>query len=515
MADILDPYGRPARVEFRTLGREVARASLSGIRQPWSSMYGDPDLTPQTLATLLRDADQGNTLAFVELAEKIEERYPHYYSVLGTRKRAVSGLEPVIEPADDSADAARLADEARAMLSNVNFPALVEDCLDAIGKGWSAVEIIWSRRDPRRWVPADFKWRDPRWFRWDQQTLQELMLLTDARPADGEPLAAAKWIVHVPKLKSGIPARGGVARVAAWAYLITTYTVTDWMAFCEVFGLPWRVGRYGPTATKEEQRTLLNAVINLGSDAAAVVPESMRIDLHDGARTDGGALFQGLAEHADRATSKAVLGQTMTADSGSSRSQAEVHDHVRGDIRAADSRQLAGTLQRDLIRPFVVLNWGARERYPRLRIPVPDEQAKKRFADMVQELAQIGLRIPAAAIRSRLDLPAPARGEETVGHVPAPAAVNSAGPGRLETNAAAPRAEDILEEITAAGLAEWESDLGPVLDPVFRLARNAASYEEFRETLPDLLDEMDDRPWARRLAAATFTARGLGDASDG
>ena len=513
--EILDPYGRPARVELRTLGREVARASLSGIRQPWSSRYGDPDLTPELLATLLREAEQGDTLAFVELAEKVEERYPHYYAQLGTRKRAVSGLEPVIEPADDSAEAARLADEARAMLQEVNFPALAEDCLDGIGKGWSAVEIIWSRHDPRRWVPADFKWRDPRWFRWDQNTLQELQLLTDANPALGEPLAPAKWIVHVPKLKSGIPARGGVARVAAWAYLITSYTLTDWMAFCEVFGLPWRIGRYGPNATDEEQRTLLNAVVNLGSDAAAVVPESMRIDLHDGARTDGGALFQTLAEHADRAVSKAVLGQTMTADDGSSRAQAQVHDHVREDIRVADARQLAGTLQRDLVRPFIALNWGVQERYPRLRIPVPDEESKKRFADMVKEMALTGVRIPVTAIRSRLGLPEPGPGEETIGHVPAPAATNSAGPGRLAMNAAAPRGEDLLDEIEAAALDEWEPDLGPILDPVFRLARNAASFEEFQEGLTGLLEEMDDRALARRLAVAAFAARGLGDARDG
>nr|WP_284521082.1 DUF935 family protein [Shigella boydii] len=46
----------------------------------------------------------------------------------------------------------------------------------------------------------------------------------------------------------------------------------------------------------------------------------------------------------DAQISKAVLGQTMTTDNGSSRSQADVHNQVRMDIVRWDARQLANTL---------------------------------------------------------------------------------------------------------------------------------------------------------------------------
>ena len=49
-----------------------------------------------------------------------------------------------------------------------------------------------------------------------------------------------------------------------------------------------------------------------------------------------------------------------------------MHDEVRGDILRSDARQLADTLNRDLVRPFIDLNHGPRERdkYPRLLLPV-------------------------------------------------------------------------------------------------------------------------------------------------
>ena len=65
-----------------------------------------------------------------------------------------------------------------------------------------------------------------------------------------------------------------------------------------------------------------------------------------------------LAEWLDRQTSKAVLGQTMTTDDGSSQAQATVHNEVRHDILKSDARQLANTLNRDLIQPYVDLNFG-------------------------------------------------------------------------------------------------------------------------------------------------------------
>jgi len=84
----------------------------------------------------------------------------------------------------------------------------------------------------------------------------------------------------------------------------------------------------------------------------------------------GRYVFARLAEWIDRQISKAVLGQTMTADDGSSHAQAQVHDEVRQDIIDADAKQLATTINRDLIKPYIDLNYGVQEEYPRMRCPL-------------------------------------------------------------------------------------------------------------------------------------------------
>ena len=418
---LLGPAGRPVR--RRALTREAGRPTMTGVRQLWRGESIASGLTPQRLAALLRAAAEGSQRDYLTLAEEMEERDPHYAAVLGVRKRAVSGLEPAVEAASDDAADVELADAVRELVRRADFSALLEDCLDALGKGFSAVEIVWDRSAkpgsagvPPAWRPARYEWRDPRFFVFDREDGRTLRLLDEADSLRGVPLQPCKWIVHLPRLKSGLPARGGLARLVALAYMVKAYALTDWMAFAEVFGMPLRLGRYGPGATETDIGELLRAVSHLGTDAAAVLPDSMQIEFTEaGNRTGGADLFERLAVYLDKQVSKAVLGQTMTADDGSSRAQAEVHDAVRGDILRSDARQLANTLNRDLVRPFIDLNYGPREKYPRLLLPVNEPEDIKALTAALEKLTPLGLRVEASVIRDKLGLPDPAEGAELLG----------------------------------------------------------------------------------------------------
>ena len=418
---LLGPAGRPVR--RRALTREAGRPTMTGVRQLWRGESIASGLTPQRLAVLLRAAAEGSQRDYLTLAEEMEERDPHYAAVLGVRKRAVSGLEPAVEAASDDAADVELADAVRELVRRADFSALLEDCLDALGKGFSAVEIVWDRSAkpgsagvPPAWRPARYEWRDPRFFVFDREDGRTLRLLDETDSLRGVPLQPCKWIVHLPRLKSGLPARGGLARLVALAYMVKAYALTDWMAFAEVFGMPLRLGRYGPGATETDIGELLRAVSHLGTDAAAVLPDSMQIEFTEaGNRTGGADLFERLAVYLDKQVSKAVLGQTMTADDGSSRAQAEVHDAVRGDILRSDARQLANTLNRDLVRPFIDLNYGPREKYPRLLLPVNEPEDIKALTAALEKLTPLGLRVEASVIRDKLGLPDPAEGAELLG----------------------------------------------------------------------------------------------------
>ena len=286
-------------------------------------------------------------------------------------------------------------------------PVLVTDLLDALGKGYAVCEIIWDQSGSR-WTPVEYPWRDPRFFVFDRESGQKLRLLDEGQTFEGRALPPFKFITHIPKLKSGLPLRSGLARLSAVSYMCKSYTLSDWMAFAEVFGMPLRVGRYGTNASDKDIETLIRAVANLGSDAACVLPDSMRIEFQEAAKAAGGQeLFQRLAEWLDRQISKAVLGQTMTTDDGSSQAQANVHDDVRLDIRKDDGRQVAATVNRDLVKPFVDLNYGPQKNgYPRVQIQATEPEDIAALADALSKLVPLGgLGIEASVVRDRLGFP--------------------------------------------------------------------------------------------------------------
>ena len=212
MADVTlyDAYGRPIRRDVLT--QEIARGSMTGIRRVWNETVAS-GLTPERLAAILRNAGDGDHDDYLTLAEEMEERDLHYASELGKRKIAVSRLPITVESASDSPKDKEIADAVRSMLTKGGFRFLLKDLLDGLGKGFSVVEIMWDRSESK-WKPKAYTWRDPRWFTWDRDTLSQVRLRDEADMMNGIELAPYKFIVHIPKLKSGIPIRGGFARLA-------------------------------------------------------------------------------------------------------------------------------------------------------------------------------------------------------------------------------------------------------------------------------------------------------------
>src|SRR5690606_4998872 len=104
--------------------------------------YPGDGLDPRRLATILREADEGEPLRYFELAETIEERDLHYAGVLGTRKRSVAQLDVQVDSASDEAADVDRADMVREWLGRDELQDEMFDMLDCIGKGISITEIV-------------------------------------------------------------------------------------------------------------------------------------------------------------------------------------------------------------------------------------------------------------------------------------------------------------------------------------------------------------------------------------
>lgn len=502
---LLDQFGRPVRQKVLT--QTVAEPGITSVRQAFAHTVAS-GLTPQRLSEILRSCDDGEIDDYLVLAEEMEERDPHYFSVLGMRKRAVSGITATIKPASDSAQDVKIADEVRKNIAEHDgYTTLVEDVLDALGKGFSATEIIWGRSSSEWWFEA-FVHRPARFFQFDRDTGRELRLRDEADLFNGVELDPLKWVVHNAQLKSGLAARGGLARVVAFSWMCKAYTLKDWVAFVETYGLPLRMGRYGSEATPKDVEKLFQAVANIGTDAAAVLPKSMDIEFTDTATSTGDKVFENLARYVDEQVSKAVLGQTMTSDDGSSNAQAQVHNDVRHDIAVADARAVSGTLNRDLVKPYVDLNFGVQKAYPRLKIEVIEPEDIDMIMRNVFRMSSQGTKFKATEVRAKLGFTDPDDDDEVIGVASPPPATNTA------LNRAGVSA-DALDELEAEMLEDWEDVMGDLLGPVEDAIAGADSYEDALERLAKVLPNMGSSKLIEGLVKGMFKARALGDVQDG
>ena len=177
-------------------------------------------------------------------------------------------------------------------------------------------------------------------------------------------------------------------------------------------------GKYGPGASAQDKQQLLNAVMNIGTDCSAIIPESMMIDFIKADMHASIELFERFLEYTDKQVSKAVLGQTMTSDIPKSgglggAGAAKVHDMVRHDIADDDAKKLAAAWNRDLVKPIVDINLGPRKSYPQIIIGFPQDQDLAAL-EALGPLIDRGFKVPTKQIYSRLRLTAPDAGDEVL-----------------------------------------------------------------------------------------------------
>lgn len=531
---LLDRWGRP--VEQSVLRTEVAVPAIGSVRSPLTGYPAD-GLNPLRLASILREADQGEPVRYLELAETIEERDPHYLGVIGTRKRSVSQIEITVEAASDDALDVRKADMVRDWMTRGELSEEIFDILDAIGKGYSFTEIIWDTTEGQ-WWPSRLEWRNPAWFRFNRIDLATPMMVGDA--GEDLPLPPFKFIFASIKAKSGLALRSGLARVAAWGWMFKAYTQRDWAIFTQTYGQPLRVGKYGPGASEKDRDTLFRAVANIAGDCAAIIPESMMIDFIEtsnvGASSD---LYLQRADWLDQQISKAVLGQTSTTDAvvGGLGSGKE-HREVQKDIETADARALATILNRDLIRPWMDLEFGPAPTYPRIRIERPEPEDLKSMSDALGTLVPLGLKVSMSEVRDKFGFSEPEKDDEILAPAaPAAPATDPAKPGspvkglsgvfkgvegsgRMD---AAPQAEGPpAGKSEAPGAADLIADrlgveaapaMEVMLDQIEVMLAAAGSLEEFGEMLRAGFPDLDQSVLARVLAEAMTAAHAGGRAA--
>ncbi|GAB2586518.1 phage portal protein family protein [Spirosoma areae] len=119
--------------------------------------------------------------------------------------------------------------------------------------------------------------------------------------------------------------------------------VSDWATFNELYGQPLRKGTYNPLDPAQKTQ-LEQALASMGSAAHVVVPEGSNVEFVESNKTGAKDTYLGLADYCDKGLSKLIVGQTMTTQDGSSKSQGEVHERVADNITYDDQDHILSYL---------------------------------------------------------------------------------------------------------------------------------------------------------------------------
>lgn len=514
MPQILDQYGQPLQRE--TL--EAPQTARVGQLHQEFATHPSRGLTPSKLARILDAAEQGDILAQHDLFLDMEEKDAHIFSEMSKRKRAILTVPWAIQPPRNASAAEQaLAAEIDEMVRDIaNIEDVFLDMMDGVGHGFANLEIEWAQAG-KQWLPRAISHRPQSWFTLDRATRTELRLRDLS--TEGMPLQPFGWISHVHRAKSGYIARSGLHRVLSWPYLYKNYSVRDLAEFLEIYGLPLRLGKYPPGASDREKSTLLTAVVNIGHNAAGIMPEGMMIEIMEAAKGSQEP-FMAMVSWAEMSQSKAILGGTLTSQAdgkSSTNALGNVHNEVRHDLLEADARQVAATLNDSLIHYLVALNKGGTmdpRRLPRLVFDTGEPEDFALYSEALPKLADAGAQIPVSWVHERLRIPMPVDGEAVLGRLVGlepNLAVNTA-----VLSAQGGEGNDVVDELVALAMADWQGDMAPLLGPLQAAADQAVlrgeTAEQFLAKLPGLLGSMDVETLTGRLARAAFAARLAGNA---
>ncbi len=516
---LLDQHGNPFKLADIA---EPQTAHIAQLQQQVMTSQLD-GITPDKAARLLREADGGDLAAQAQLFDDMLDRDAHLRCEYDKRTGAPLTLDwRIAAPTGASAAEKASAEYVEEILRDVvdDLEDVLQAMMEAPGHGFSAIELEWYR-DGAEWLPR-FHPRPQTWFRMDQSR-RELRLIDGS--SDGAKPTPMGWIMHsARKVKTGYQGRAGLFRPAVWPFLYKAYSIGDFAEFLETYGLPIIIGKYMSGATAEEKGSLLRAVTALGHDARAIMPEGMALEIQKITGGGEGSHHLNMVDWADRAHSKLILGQVLSAEAkatGMGSGVADLQGEVRRDILASDARQLAGTLTRDLVYPLLALNRGGLDslrRCPRFEFDLGEAEDLKTFAEALPALAAGGARIPVSWVHDKLRIPQAADAEPVFGALPQPAQPNPPQPAAALraalaalSAAPAPAPRDGLDGLIDAALGDWRPAMAPLVDPIQAAMDESAAAgetaEQFLARLPALLDGLDTAALTALLGRVAFTAR--------
>ncbi len=475
---IYDQFGRPYKKSVKPSTRSIAAAPIVSSDRD----YVADGLTPVYLADYFKLADSGDVSAQAELFDQMEERDAHLIGEVGKRKNVMASVEFQLEPASEDARDVKVAEFCQDWIDGQNDWTESKIAMqDAVGKGYAALSINWDVSEGQA-LPISLDFLEQKRFLFYDKTgyVNRFPLLITDENMMGEVIQPWSMLLHVYGGKSGHPTKSAIFRPCAWLYLFKNYSLKDWVVFASVYGQPLRLGKYSPGASDDDKDALYTALVSLGSDAAGIISESTAIEfVSANAGRTSSDIYANLAKFCDKGISKAVIGQTLSAEVGDkgSYAAANTHNEIRKDLVESDAMAQAATVRTQLLQPIVGFNFGWETAVPKYWAPFEEPEDLKAKADWVKILLDAGVQIPDEWGREQFDLPDMEEGAKIFGGLK-PAEPKKEEPETESENEEKEVAKLVVSKEIPKKIKQQDQSLGETLEMIKEAAVDRVGMDE-------------------------------------
>lgn len=145
----------------------------------------------------------------------------------------------------------------------------------------------------------------------------------------------------------------GLLVKAAMHTISKRFVKAAWDEFAMDFGMPTRVVTLDSSADDNQKDEMVTTISDAGRGAVIAINKDEDLKFLQAQSVDAYKVYQEDLGYCNAEISKLIVGQTMTSENGSSRSQAEVHERVTDTLMISDSQWLADVVNIQLM-PFLV-----------------------------------------------------------------------------------------------------------------------------------------------------------------
>lgn len=277
---------------------------------------------------------------------------PHVFACVQSRKSGVLSLEWDINRGLDKDEKAEAIEN---LLKQLDIHKLISDILDATQFGFQPLEIIWKRDKSGYILPEKIVAKPPEWFCFDDNNTLKFRTKENYY---GEELPNKKFLLAQNNPSYNNPYGERTLSRVFWPVTFKKGGLKFWVIFTEKYGMPHLIGKHPRGATKEETNTLADMLEEMVQDAIAVIPDDSSVEIQEANKSSSAAIYEQLIDKMNAEISKAILGQTLTTEIGSTGSYAASNTHfaIRQDIIDAD-KKLVESVINQLIQWIYEINF--------------------------------------------------------------------------------------------------------------------------------------------------------------